>query len=323
MAAGNTSYSTLITTTLQNLAPEIFDNVIANNALLSVLKKSGNIKIRSGGRSFTHALMFRENDTFQARGKLDPIDLTVQDNISRAEYAIKILDGSIAIPDLDLAMNAGDKEKLIDLTEEKKMECETTMANLLGRQLFNTSVGANDFDSIPRLISTTPSSDTDVGGIDSSASGQTYWRNYTNTTGTAAFNTSLAGISAMNTALINTVKGRQGPRIIVTTPAVFTLYQLALTTNARYTSMETGDAGFRTLEFTTLPVYFDDNCPTGRMYFIDTDALMLQVLAQGNFKNTPFEMSRNQLLQSSLYYLYANITCGSRRTQGQISNITG
>src|SRR3990167_524940 len=108
--AGNTNFSTLVTTTLQNFGKEIFDNVITNNVLLNILKSSGNIKVFSGGRQFTHPLRHAQSNTFAARGQYEAIPLTIQDHITRSTWSIRIVDGSVAVSQLELAMNAGDKE---------------------------------------------------------------------------------------------------------------------------------------------------------------------------------------------------------------------
>ena len=323
MSTGNTNFATLATTTLQNFANEIFDNVTTNNPLLFHLKKSGNIKVSSGGRQFTHPVYYKKNDTFGAISKMGTVALNLQDDITRAQYDIKIVAGSIVLSQVEQAMNAGDKEKLIDYLEEKKMGAEITMGETLGVQLWKASPGSDDFDSIPRLISITPSTQSDVGGIDSTASDQTYWRNYVHATTVTAFGTSQAGLNAMDIVLNNTTWGKQGPKIIITTKAIFTLYNLALTANVRYSKLEDGDAGFKNLLYGTLPVMFDDNCVAQRMYFIDTDALKLQVLAQGNMKMTAFQQAPTQLVSSALLHILGNITCGSRRTQGVIQSITG
>lgn len=323
MAVGNTNFSTLITTTLQNLPGDIFDNVVTNNAALYLLQKKGNVKIVSGGRQFTQALIYAANNTFQARGKYDTIATTIQDNATRSTWDIKNVNGSVAISDIEIAMNAGDKEKLIDLAEEKKQEAEIAMTEVMGDQIFNTSFGANDLDSIPKIISTTVSVDTNsVGGIDSSASGQDYWRNYVHASAVTGFGTSQEGLTKMDLTLNGCTFGRMGPKAIITTKAIFSLYQVALTQNARYSDMELGDAGFKNLQYATLPVMFDDNCVADRMYFIDTDSLKLQILAQQNMKSTGFMQSHTQLIQIMLMNVSCNLTCGSRRTQG-VLRITG
>lgn len=324
--AGNTNYSTLVTTTLQNFSNEIFDNVVTNNSLLRLLKKAGNIKVVSGGRTLTETVFYQKNTNFAARPKLDPIPLNIDDELTRAEYNVKVLSGAIMISQLDLAMNAGDKEKLIDLIESKKMAAEVSLGELMGDQIFNTAVtaaGSDNFDSIPYLISETPSLQSDVGGIDSTASGQAYWRNQIYATTVSGFATSQEGLNAMSRLYNLCINGTQGPTAVITTRTIFSLYELALTSNARYTSMDTGDGAFKSLNYATLPVYFDDNCPSAALYFVDTNSLRLKVLDQGNMKATKFQQTQNQLSTSMLMYVFGNLTCASRRTQGVMINITG
>ena len=138
-----------------------------------------------------------------------------------------------------------------------------------------------------------------------------------------AFGTSQAGLTAMDTLLNACTFGRQGPTFIITTKAIWSLYNKTLQANARYTDMREGDGSFLKLYFSTLPVYFDDNCPDNHMYFIDGNSLKLQTLAGGNFRITPFQMHYNQLSMRSIMYFLGNLTCGSRRTNGVISSISG
>ena len=323
MATGNSSFNSLITTTLQDHGKEIFDAVSTNNPFYWLLKKAGNIKIRKGGRTFTHPIIYATNSSFAMYDKLGTISLPFTDNITRAEYPIKVAAGSIVLSTIDMAMNAGDKEKLLDYADEKKLEAEISMSQLLGAQVFKDGSVSTDFDGLQFLINETPGGQTDVGGIDPSASGNTYWQNYSYGTVVSAFNTSQAGLTAFNDVLNNTTFGNQGPKAIITTTAIYQLYELGLTSNIRYASTEMGDAGFRSLQYATLPVLFDANCPTGNVYFVDTSSLWLQVLAQANMEVTQFEQRDNQLASSALMYLAGNLTCGSRRTQGVIDSVTG
>lgn len=321
MATGNSNFSSLITATLQDHGKEVFDAVSTNNAFYWLLKKAGNIKVRKGGRTFTHPIIYATNSSFAMYDKLGTITLPVTDNITRAEFNIKVAAGSIVLSTIDMAMNAGDREKLLDYADEKKMEAEISMSQLMGAQVFRDGSASTDFGGLQYLIHETPSSQTDVGGI-SAASPNTYWQNYAYTTAVTAFNTSQAGLTAFNSVLNNTTFGNQGPKAVITTAAIYQLYELGLTSNLRYASPDLGDAGFRSLQYSTLPVVFDGNCPAGNVYFVDTSSLWLQVLAQANMEVTQFEQRDDALVTSSLMYLAGNLTTGSRRTQGVITSVT-
>lgn len=315
MATGNTNFSKLITTTLQNLPAEVFDAVSTNNALLYMLQKRGNLKIVSGGRSFTHPIFYKANTSFRAYAKLDTIETPLMDDITRAEYPIKIIAGSIVISLLEEAMNSGNREKLIDLVEETTTRARISMSEELGNQVFSDGSGVKDIDGLKFLINAAPSSQTDVGGIDPSATGNEYWRNQIASTlnfnGTAA--TTFASLSALVAAC---TFGRQGPRLAVTTKILYSEYESLLTAQMRYVTTELADAGFMHLAYQTMPVVFDDNCPAGAWYFVDTDNLWLQVLARGNMEITDMQPSHDQLLRVALMYLFGQLTTGSRRTNG-------
>ena len=313
MATGNSNFTKLITTTLQNLPAKVFDAVSTNNALLYMLQKRGNLKVVSGGRSFTHPIYYKQNTSFTSYGKTDTIATPLLDDTSRAEYPIKIVAGSVVISMLEEAMNSGNKEKLIDLVEETVTRAKISMSEVLGDQVFGDGTSENDIDGIQHLINSSPSTQTDVGGIDPSASGNTYWRNQIGTTADFS-NSSTTSLGKMSALVANATFGRQGPRLVITTKTLYSEYEALLTSSIRYTTTELADAGFLHLAYQTMPVVFDDNCPAGEMYFIDTDNLWLQVLARGNMELTDMQQSTNQLMKIALLYLFGNLTTGSRRT---------
>jgi len=322
MATGNSSFTTLITTTLQKHGTQIFDAVSTNNALYWMLKKAGNIKVSSGGRKFTHPVIYDKNASFQMYNKLDTIGLNVTDAVTRAEYDVKVAAGSIVLSTIDLAMNAGNKEQLLNYADCKRQEAEISMSELMGDQVWADMSPTTEFGGLAYIITSNTSVETtEVGGISSSVN--SYWQNqYYNTT-ISAFNTSSAGLTQMNALLNACTFGRQGPKAVFTDKTVYGLYEIGLTSNIRYTQTDLADAGFRHLMYTTMPVLFDDNCPSADMYFVDTDSLWLQVLAQANNKITQFQLKDDQLASSALMYLAGNLTVGSRRTQGVIASITG
>jgi hypothetical protein len=315
MATGNGNFTKLITTTLQNLPAEVFDAVSTNNALLYMLQKRGNLKIVSGGRSFTHPIYYKANTSFKSYAKTDTIDTPLMDDLTRAEYPIKIIAGSVVISLLEEAMNSGNKEKLIDLVEETVTRAKISMAEVMGDQVFGSGAGDNDMDGLQHLISTSPSTQTDVGGINPSTTDNEFWQNQIGTTAdfSATAATSLGKMSAL---VANCTFGRQGPRVVITTKTLYSEYEGLLTSNIRYVTTELADAGFQHLAYQTMPLIFDDNCPSGGMYFVDTDNLWLQVLARGNMEMTDMQPSHDQLMRVALMYLFGNLTTGSRRTNG-------
>jgi len=315
MATGNSSFTKLITTTLQNLPAEVFDAVSTNNALLYMLQKRGNLKVVSGGRSFTHPIYYKANTSFKSYAKTDTIDTPLMDDLTRADYPIKIIAGSVVISLLEEAMNSGNKEKLIDLVEETVTRAKISMSEVMGDQVFGDGTAINDVDGLQFLINPSPSTQTDVGGINPSTTGNEFWRNQIATTQDLSSSAAVS-LASMSALVANCTFGRQGPRLVITTKTLYSEYEALLSPQIRYTTTELADGGFTHLAFQTMPVIFDDNCPSGAMYFVDTDNLWLQVLSRGNMELTDMQPSHDQLMRVALMYLFGNLTTGSRRTNG-------
>ena len=278
----------------------------------------------AGGRRFTHPIYYKQNTSFGSYQKLATIRTPIMDDHTRAEYLVKTIAGSLVISIQDLAENNGDKAKLLDYSKTVRTAGQTSMEEIMGDQMFKDGTIEADFDGIPNLVNDSPSTQTDVGGIDPSASDNAYWRNIVGTS-VSGFNSSDAGRKSMDAAILDATKGRRGPTLVVATKAIYALYDVSLLSGYRYQSADMGkpgDAKFRSLAYMTIPFVFDDNCTTSRMYMLDLDSLWLQLLARGNFQVTPFERTHNQLSETALMYVFGNLTCGSRRTQVNIT-VTG
>lgn len=66
MAVPNTSYTEIISTTLDNYRSTLADNVQKHIPLLKRLQKRGNTDAAAGGVNLLENLMYQENGTFSA-----------------------------------------------------------------------------------------------------------------------------------------------------------------------------------------------------------------------------------------------------------------
>ena len=311
----NTNYNAQQSRTQPNFGDEVFDGISTNNALVWVLRQSGNVKTTEGGRTFTHPLMYALNTSFAARAHDTAIPTPDSQTHTHSEWNIRTISGSIAMFKLHQAMNQG-KAVILRYLEEKKQSASVSMAEVMGDQFVDGTGTDPDWDSVETIISATNT--TTVGGIAGSSAD---WQNYSAATG-GAFNTSNNGITAWDLAIRGATFGNKSPRIIFTTSAIFGLYYISQAGSIRYYNEELADAHFEHLNFGRRPVLWDDNIDSGRTYFVDTDSLWLQVLKMGNLVTTEFNPSVNQLSDVALMYLFGNLTCGSRRTQAVVTGQT-
>ena len=315
MPAGTNYASAQTSRTQPHFGDEVFDGISTNNALVWMLRQAGNIKITEGGRTFTHPLMYALNPTFAARAHDASISGADAQTHTHSEWTPAVISGRIDLFKLHQAMNQG-KAVILRYLEEKKSSATVSMTEILGDELVDGSGTAPSWDSLETIISTTNT--TTVGGI---AGSDATWQNYSAAIA-GAFNTSNNGITAMAAAARSTSFGKSSPRVIFTTGAVYDLYYISQAGNIRYYNEELADAGFEHLNFGRRPVLYDDNIDAGRMYFVNTDSLWLQVLKQGNLVTTEFQPSVGQLSDSALMYLFGQLTTGDRRSHGVITGIT-
>jgi len=315
MPAGTNYGTAQLSRTQPDFGNEIFDGISTNNSVVWMLRQSGNIKITEGGRTFTHPLQYALNTSFAARAHDGTIPTPDPQTHTHSEWTPGVISGSITLFKLHQAMNQG-KSVIIKYLEEKKDSAITSMTEVLGDELVDGSGTAPSFDSLETIISTTNT--TTVGGI---AGSDASWQNYAATQATA-FNTTNAGITSMDAMIRGCTFRNNSPTAIFTTSVLYGGYYISQAGNIRYYNEELADAGFEHLNFGRRPVLWDDNIDTGRMYAVNTKTTWLQVLKMGNLVTTEFQPSVNQLSDSALMYLFAQLTTGSRRTNG-VTSFTG
>lgn len=298
---------------------DIADAVIEHNLLSGWLKKQGRVRIVRGGQTFHEKVLYSEVAGFEWMAKDNPIPLTRTDTITDASYAIKILAGPIVVYHFDKSRAAGDQQ-VADLVETTIQSAKSTMSNKMGVAVFNAGTNTDALHGVQLLISTTAGQT--VGGI--SSSDYTWWDNQRDTTGiSSGFNTSQAGpiiMEKMHTLCAG--NDHDWPDLIVTTSAIWSLYQASTTNITRLIDVNVGSMGYKALDFMGTPLGWDFNCPSGSMFFINSDYMFLRILEGGEFVTSSFERVQGQLADYATMHVYCQLTVNNRKKLGVISSIT-
>src|SRR3972149_3081311 len=149
-----TTWNAAATRTNPNWGDEIFDGISTNNAVVWLVRQRGNLKVVDGGRTFTHPLLYQTNSSFAARAATATIPTPDPDIITRSEWPIRTISGSVVISLLEDAQNQGESA-LIGLLEEKKLEGTISMTEVLGDELVDGTGTAPSWDSVETIISAT------------------------------------------------------------------------------------------------------------------------------------------------------------------------
>lgn len=280
----------VITTTLNNWSPDVFNNVTDHNAALYFFKKfgklgllgrnqepMGSIETKNGGKQIEEDVSIKENPNVGFVAYNETIGTDEAEVLAEAVFQWKYCYGNAVAYEARILANRDSKFRKHKLVEEIVLNAEETMINAVGKGIWNTSE-PNGLDGLPQLI--TDDGTGIVGGLDTA----TYplWMN--------KFHNLAAGYTgndlqeAMAVLYRKCTRGVSKPDLIITTPDLYGVFEASLVKQQRFVdNPRLADAGFEELRFHGATVIFDENCPPNRMYFLNTKAIAFNFHADAMF----------------------------------------
>ena len=307
---GNSNFDALLSTTLANYRSQLTDNVFTARPLTYTLMDKGRIRMLNGGTKIVEPLIYGKNSTVSSYSGYDSLALTPQEGISSAEYDWKQYAASISISGIEEAKNNGDQE-IINLLEAKIMQAEESMREAFNQMFFSDGTGnsSKDWNGLANLVAATGT----VGNIDSTATGNTFWKSYVESTATALT------LAQMSTAYNSVSVGNDHPDTLLTTQTLFEKYEALLQPNLRFTDTKTADAGFQNLLFKAAPVMYDVHCPAGNFFFLNSKYITLVGHSNKWFAQTEFIKPEDVDARYALIMCYGNLTVRNRAKQGKLT----
>ena len=318
MAAGNSNFDEILTTTLKNYVPKLTDNIFSARPLFYALTNGQTIRRIGGGSKVVVPIIYGTNSTAGSYSGSDTISTTAQTGITAAEYDWKQYAATVTISGIEEAKNNGEAQ-IIDLLEGKIFQTQETIIENMNSMFYSNGAGngGKDWLGLNALVGTGNDSGSAIGGIDATDSDNSWWRSTLTNQGDALT------VAAMAT-MYNTVSvGNDQPTIIITDQDEYEKYESLLTGNIRYTDTDMADSGFQNLLFKGAPVTFDSNSELdGKMFFLNTKYLQLVAHSDVWFKPTPFVRPTNKDSVFSQILCYGNLTTSNRSRQGMLYGLT-
>ena len=121
----------------------------------------------------------------------------------------------------------------------------------------------------------------------------------------------------------NGVAGKH-PRFASTTRTVFEGFEGLLLANERFTTKEEADGGFKNevLKFKGAMVAYDNDCPSGNLYFLNSQFIKLAYAKGHWYKASPAVSPANQTVDVFKVHSIANLIATNRRMLGVVTGIT-
>lgn len=308
--AGNTSFDSLLSTTLANYRDQMTDNIFTARPLTNYLMDKGRIRMLDGGTKIVEPLVYGLNGTVGSYSGYDTISLTAQEGMSAAEYDWKQYAASIAISGIEEAKNNGEAA-IINLLEAKIMQAEESMREGFNQMFFADGTGnsGKDWNGLGNIVEAAGT----VGGINRATAGNEFWQSYEENTAGALT------LADMATAYNSVSVGNDHPDMVLTTQTLFEKYESLLQPQLRYTDAKTADAGFQNLLFKSAPVTYDVHCTAGVVYFLNSKYLTLVGHSGKWFEQTDFVRPENLDARYALIMCYGNLTCRNAAKQGKLT----
>jgi hypothetical protein len=311
----NSTYTEIVTTTLAGYSKTMADNVTNNNALLRHIDRAGN-KSSATGRTIVQELEYAVNSTTKWYSGYEVLDTSTSNVFTAAEFNYKQLAGNVVISGLEQVENSG-SEQIFNLLKSRIRNLEKSLKNDMATALYADGTGTDSKELgglqliVPGTVGNT------VGGINSGT--YTFWKNQVYDFSTETITASATTIqAAMNALWLACIRGADRPDVIVGDSTYFGFYWASLQTNQRFTSDESASAGFMNLMFMDAPVYYDDQCPSAKMYMLNTDYLFLRFAEGREFVPLGEKASVNQDALVMPVAWAGNLTVSNRARQGVI-----
>ena len=279
----------ILASTHARIEKKFQDNLIAKTPMFLKFAEKDGRQLIDGGKELTFPVILGDGNAGSYYGD-DVLPVSRPSGLQPLTFPWKQFYSILVIDGIEEVMNTG-PEAAADLIEGRMKQGETTTANKFEAMLCGdgTGNGSKDWNGLQNLVADDPTTGT-IGGLSRVTYSQL--RNQVYSTAIAAFNTTQAGRNGMTRLYVDCTNGGRSPNFAVTTPAVWVLYQLSLTTNERFV-MEGADkklasAGFKSILFMgDTPVVFSSNCLAAHLY-------MIRIAKSGSDGGTSLQISKQR-----------------------------
>lgn len=322
MASPSTVFTELTVSTFRKHGSEVMDGVSKHNALWRRLSKKGRMRLESGGLSIAQPFDFAENGTFQRYSDFDVLNVQASEVFTGVEFPWRQAAVNVAASGREMRINNG-PDKIFNLAKSRITNAMRSFANNMSLDMYSTGSLTNQIGGIQLLVA--DNGQGTVGGVDSSATIGTFWRNKVQSAaapiqGGGAVTVSKTTIETdiMNPLWLELTLGNDQPDLVVASNDYFLMFEAGQTSIKRYVDETEANAGFLSYKYKNADVIFDGNggCPAAHMYFLNTDYIEMVAHTEANMTVMPEAGTYNQDAVVVPVIWMGNMICTHRARQG-------
>ena len=327
MAATSTTetWDAAWTLTMRAKRKELTDNFFDAYPTLDMFRSGGALVTDNGGKEIKADLMYSGNSAQYFSG-YDVLNTDAVDGITAAFYPFRYAAVPITINYTE-EMENRKSDSAMKLLAAKTEQSMLTLRDQINSSIYSAQTGKAPLGFQDLIADAPGTSPTTLGGI--TVSSNTWWKNKSNN---ATADTSFVtinnthfyeGMLRMSTTWNDVSEGNEQPTNIFTTNAIYADFEEIFegTGYQRLSSKDAPGVDGRLPSFRGIPVQYDRDCGTGRMYFLNTKYLKMHMQAGMNFAKTPFKEPSNQMAKVGFIVIGLNLSVNNRRRQGVIYNL--
>lgn len=310
----------LLSTTFEKVKPVLADQITDENPLLAALDAKSSVTV-DGGTEIVKPVLYAFNDTVGSYNDYDLIDTTPQDGFGNARYGWKQYAGSVTISGRDERINAG-SARIIALLQAKIEQLRISIEEDLNATLWGDGTGnsGKDFLGIQALVGDgIVKGSSTLGGIDSDADGQTWWRSQVQN---GLDLTTADGLRTMESVRNSRRLAKSKPDLIFADQEAYEAYTALAVDKLRFTSTAMADLGFDATAFHNAEVIFEEDVPNDTMYFLNSKFIEFVKHSDCWMDMGPFRSPVNQDAKTALVLSMGELVTDVRRAHAVIYNIT-
>jgi len=338
MAEQNIAYASqdsvlesLVLHILPDFGPDGNNGIINNNFVLSFLKENDRFDVVEGGLEFWGNVMTKKNTNMRWQGHEDEMKANLQDPSSRLRYDIQTYAGAgIVINKKHEAMNKG-RAMIKEWAKTLREQAMSTVPNDFNSSFWAASPGTYEPNSIPSLISTTPTVGT-IGG--QTRSTHKAFQNQAYTTAVADIG-SEAGLAVLFRQIIRAaVTANSRPDLVIMDDNLWAGLSAYLESQRRYKENEKmSKLGFDSIYYRGTTIGYENTnvmdetyntISAGYVYGINSKHMKFRVLKDGNFQWDPagFQQIGTSLNRGLYFYAFCNLCDYLPRAHFVMSNVS-
>ena len=327
MAATSTTetWDAAWTLTMRAKRKELTDNFFDAYPTLDMFRSGGALVTDNGGKEIQADLMYAANSAQYFSG-YDVLNTDAVDGITAAFYPFRYAAVPITINYTE-EMENRKSDSAMKLLAAKTEQSMLTLRDQINSSIYSAQTGKAPLGFQDIIADAPASSPTTLGGI--TISSNSWWQNKANNaTSDTSFQTIVntnfyQGMIRMSTLWNDVSEGNEQPTNIFTTNGIYADYEEIFEGIGyqRLSGKDSPGVDGRLPSFRGIPVQYDRDCGTGRMYFLNTKYLKMHMQAGMNFAKTPFKEPSNQMAKVGFIVVGLQITTNNRRRQGVIYNI--